>query len=41
MGGSGASRGVEKGAAGIVWAATLDEGGPNGGFFRDAKAIDW
>jgi NAD(P)-dependent dehydrogenase (short-subunit alcohol dehydrogenase family) len=41
MGGSGASRGVEKGAAGIVWAATLDEGGPNGGFFRDAKPIDW
>jgi NAD(P)-dependent dehydrogenase (short-subunit alcohol dehydrogenase family) len=41
MGGSGASRGVEKGASGIVWAATLDEGGPNGGFFRDAKAIDW
>jgi NAD(P)-dependent dehydrogenase (short-subunit alcohol dehydrogenase family) len=41
MGGSGASRGVEKGAAGIVWAATLGEGGPNGGFFRDAKAIDW
>jgi NAD(P)-dependent dehydrogenase (short-subunit alcohol dehydrogenase family) len=41
MGGSGASRGVEKGAAGIVWAATLDEGGPNGGFFRDSKPIDW
>jgi NAD(P)-dependent dehydrogenase (short-subunit alcohol dehydrogenase family) len=41
MGGSGASRGVEKGASGIVWAATLEEGGPNGGFFRDAKPIDW
>jgi NAD(P)-dependent dehydrogenase (short-subunit alcohol dehydrogenase family) len=41
MGGSSASRDVEKGASGIVWAATLDEGGPNGGFFRDAKPIDW
>jgi carbonyl reductase 1 len=41
MGGSGASRTVEKGASGIVWAATLAEGGPNGGFFRDAKPIDW
>jgi NAD(P)-dependent dehydrogenase (short-subunit alcohol dehydrogenase family) len=41
MGGSGASRNVEKGASGIVWAATLREGGPNGGFFRDAKPIDW
>jgi NAD(P)-dependent dehydrogenase (short-subunit alcohol dehydrogenase family) len=41
MGGSSASRTVEKGASGIVWAATLGEGGPNGGFFRDAKPIDW
>jgi NAD(P)-dependent dehydrogenase (short-subunit alcohol dehydrogenase family) len=41
MGGSAASRTVEKGASGIVWAATLREGGPNGGFFRDAKPIDW
>jgi carbonyl reductase 1 len=41
MGGPGASRSVEKGASGIVWAATLGEGGPNGGFFRDARAIEW
>jgi NAD(P)-dependent dehydrogenase (short-subunit alcohol dehydrogenase family) len=41
MGGSAASRTIEKGASGIVWAATLREGGPNGGFFRDAKPIDW
>jgi NAD(P)-dependent dehydrogenase (short-subunit alcohol dehydrogenase family) len=41
MGGAGASRPLEKGASGIVWAATLREGGPNGGFFRDAKPIDW
>jgi NAD(P)-dependent dehydrogenase (short-subunit alcohol dehydrogenase family) len=41
MGGSSASRTVERGASGIVWAATLGSGGPTGGFFRDGKAIDW
>lgn len=41
MGGSNASRDVETGARGIVWAATLSEDGPTGGFFRDGKAIDW
>ena len=41
MGGSNASRDVETGARGIVWAATLAEDGPTGGFFRDGKAIDW
>ncbi len=41
MGGAGASRTVEQGARGIVWAATLAAGGPHGGFFRDGKAIDW
>jgi NAD(P)-dependent dehydrogenase (short-subunit alcohol dehydrogenase family) len=41
MGGRGASRSIEKGAAGIVWAATLEPGGPTGGFFRDGKAIAW
>jgi NAD(P)-dependent dehydrogenase (short-subunit alcohol dehydrogenase family) len=41
MGGAGASRTVEKGASGIVWAATLEDGGPNGGFFRDSRPIDW
>jgi len=40
MGGSGASRSVEKGAASIVWAAAL-EGEPTGGFFRDGRRIDW
>lgn len=39
MGGAGATRGVEKGAAGIIWAATLGKGGPSGGFFRDGKPI--
>ena len=41
MGGAQATRGVEEGAAGIVWAATLPQGGPNGGFFRDGKLIAW
>jgi NAD(P)-dependent dehydrogenase (short-subunit alcohol dehydrogenase family) len=41
MGGSGASRSVEHGARGIVWAATLSAEGPSGGFFRDRKPIAW
>lgn len=41
MGGPGANRTVAEGAAGIVWAATLEAGGPSGGFFRDGEAIDW
>lgn len=41
MGGSSAPRSVAEGARGIVWAATLNPGGPNGGFFRDGKRIDW
>ena len=40
MGGPG-GRPVAEGAAGIVWAATLPDGGPTGGFFRDGKAIAW
>jgi carbonyl reductase 1 len=40
MGGRGASRSVEKGAASIVWAAAL-AGEPTGGFFRDGRRIDW
>jgi NAD(P)-dependent dehydrogenase (short-subunit alcohol dehydrogenase family) len=41
MGGRFASRGVDKGAQGIVWAATLPPDGPTGGFFRDGQAIPW
>lgn len=41
MGGDQAPRSVEEGARGIVWAATLPDGGPTGGFFRDGKRIDW
>jgi NAD(P)-dependent dehydrogenase (short-subunit alcohol dehydrogenase family) len=40
MGGRGASRSVDKGAASIVWAATR-LGEPTGGFFRDGRRIDW
>jgi NAD(P)-dependent dehydrogenase (short-subunit alcohol dehydrogenase family) len=41
MGGPNASRTLEQGASGIVWAATLPDTGPSGGFFRDGKAIAW
>jgi len=41
MGGSGAPRSVSEGAAGIVWAATLPDDGPTGGFFRDGKPLPW
>ncbi len=41
MGGTNAERTVEQGASGIVWAATLPDGGPNGGFFRDGQPIPW
>jgi NAD(P)-dependent dehydrogenase (short-subunit alcohol dehydrogenase family) len=33
------ARPVSAGAAGIVWAATLPDGSPTGGFFRDREAI--
>jgi NAD(P)-dependent dehydrogenase (short-subunit alcohol dehydrogenase family) len=39
MGGGG--RPIPEGARGIVWAALLADDGPSGGFFRDAKRIDW
>ncbi|KOP24165.1 short-chain dehydrogenase [Hapalosiphon sp. MRB220] len=40
MGGAG-GRPVEDGAAGVVWAATLPDDGPTGGFFRDGKPLAW
>jgi NAD(P)-dependent dehydrogenase (short-subunit alcohol dehydrogenase family) len=40
MGGPG-GRPPAEGAAGIVWAATLPDGGPSGGFFRDGRPIPW
>ncbi len=41
MGGPEADRSLEEGADGIVWLATLPDGGPNGGFFRDRKPLPW
>jgi NAD(P)-dependent dehydrogenase (short-subunit alcohol dehydrogenase family) len=40
MGGPG-GRPVADGAAGITWAATLDDDGPTGGFYRDRRPIPW
>jgi NAD(P)-dependent dehydrogenase (short-subunit alcohol dehydrogenase family) len=40
MGGPG-GRPVAEGAAGIVWAATLPDSGPTGGFFRDGDPLPW
>ena len=41
MGGKGATRSVEQGAETIVWLATLPDGAPTGGFFRDKKPMAW
>ncbi len=41
MGGPSARLSVEEGARGIVWAATLADDGPTGGFFRHGERIDW
>ncbi|MSQ61044.1 MAG: SDR family NAD(P)-dependent oxidoreductase [Dehalococcoidia bacterium] len=41
MGGSAATRSIEEGASGIVWAATLPDGGPSGLLFRDGKELGW
>jgi NAD(P)-dependent dehydrogenase (short-subunit alcohol dehydrogenase family) len=39
MGGGG--RPIREGAAGVVWAATLPDSGPTGGFFRDGQPLPW
>lgn len=41
MGGPQAERDIEQGIAGILWAATLGDDGPSGGFFRDGQPIAW
>jgi NAD(P)-dependent dehydrogenase (short-subunit alcohol dehydrogenase family) len=41
MGGAGASRSVEEGAASVLWAARLGPDGPTGGFFRDGSPVEW
>jgi NAD(P)-dependent dehydrogenase (short-subunit alcohol dehydrogenase family) len=40
MGGAG-GRPIAAGAASVVWAVTLPDDGPTGGFFRDGVAIAW
>ncbi len=40
MGGPG-GRPVTDGAASVVWAATLADDGPTGGFFRDGRPLPW
>jgi NAD(P)-dependent dehydrogenase (short-subunit alcohol dehydrogenase family) len=41
MGGAGAERSVEEGAASVLWAARLGPVGPTGGFFRDGRPVEW
>jgi NAD(P)-dependent dehydrogenase (short-subunit alcohol dehydrogenase family) len=41
MGGDEATLSIPDGAKWIVWAATLPEDGPSGGFFRFGESIDW
>jgi NAD(P)-dependent dehydrogenase (short-subunit alcohol dehydrogenase family) len=41
MGGPDALRSVEEGAETAIWLATLPDGGPTGGFFRDRVTIPW
>jgi len=41
MGGPGAPLSAEEAAETPVWLATLPDGGPTGGFFRDRQPIPW
>ncbi len=41
MGGPGAPRSVEEGAASILWGCRLGDDGPTGGFFEDGVALTW
>jgi hypothetical protein len=41
MGGSSAPLSVEQGADTAVWLATLPDGGPSGGYFRERKRMAW
>ncbi|MBT2738838.1 SDR family oxidoreductase [Bacillus sp. ISL-7] len=41
MGGPSAPRTPKQAAESIQWLATVGPEGPNGGFFRDGKRIDW
>jgi NAD(P)-dependent dehydrogenase (short-subunit alcohol dehydrogenase family) len=35
------ARPVDESVDGVVWAATLPDGGPTGGFFRDGRPLAW
>lgn len=41
MGGPNATRSASEAAAGIVWAATLEDDGPTGGFYKAGEPIPW
>lgn len=41
MGGAGAPRSAEQGAASIVWGVTLPDDGPTGGYFQDGEPLPW
>ncbi len=41
MGGPNATRRPEEAVDTIAWLATLPDGGPSGGFFRDREPIPW
>ncbi len=41
MGGMMATRSPEEGADTAIWLSNLPKDGPNGGFFRDRKLIEW
>lgn len=41
MGGDGAPRSPEQGAASIAWGVTLPDDGPSGGFFQDGDPLPW
>jgi NAD(P)-dependent dehydrogenase (short-subunit alcohol dehydrogenase family) len=41
MGGRGAPRTPEQGAASVLWAVDLPDGGETGGFLRDGRRLPW
>jgi len=41
MGGPGAPRSIEEGAASVLWACRIPPDGPTGGLFRDGRPIPW
>jgi len=41
MGGPGAPRSIDQGAASVLWACRIPPDGPTGGLFRDGSAIAW